>query len=174
MARNILLFILFSSITESLAQSYLRILLALQAVKSHLSTSCSLRYPIKSNLFLLGKFAIITIFSALWNPVVLVWFCSLKKIQNRNAVWLNSSSPEHVPEDMLPMEIVPHLCVAALFKIVQEWKHTRCPLIGGWKLQKVVYTQWNFTQLQRKNKKLREMGGSGNYIKWGKPRIEDR
>jgi hypothetical protein len=42
--------------------------------------------------------------------------------------------------------------IAALFIIAKVWKQPRCPTTDG--LRKCIYTEWNFTQPQKKNKIL--------------------
>jgi hypothetical protein len=41
--------------------------------------------------------------------------------------------------------------IAALVTIPNPWKHPRCPTNDEW-IKKIIYTQWNFIQPQRRMK----------------------
>ena len=45
--------------------------------------------------------------------------------------------------------------IAALFTIAKTWNHTKCPLTDDW-IKKIscIYTQWNTTQTEKKNKRM--------------------
>jgi hypothetical protein len=42
--------------------------------------------------------------------------------------------------------------IAALFTIVKLWKQPRCPTTDEWIKKCGIYTQWNFTEPQRRMK----------------------
>jgi hypothetical protein len=42
--------------------------------------------------------------------------------------------------------------IAALFTIARLWKQPRCPTTDEWIKKTCIYTQWNFTQPQRRMK----------------------
>jgi hypothetical protein len=40
--------------------------------------------------------------------------------------------------------------ISALFTIVKLWKQPRCPTTDEWIKKMCIYTQWNFTQPQKR------------------------
>jgi hypothetical protein len=57
------------------------------------------------------------------------------------------------------------MIIAILFPIAKLWKQPRCPLLTNGLRKHGIYTQWNFTQPQRKMKFCRQVDGNGDHLK---------